>query len=227
MTAFLGYGSADTTLFAQSSGPPTFTSSAKRSPASTASTGPPPRLNPKLKHADDEPLPILSPEEHAAWAEQWLPKQVTANGWLLFDDSKMSKSKGNVVRTETILDAFGTLCPPPNITNNNAVISTEAKRSGEIPVSGSPQPPPQSTDRRGTASAVPLDPTGNAALAAEVRLASPQDRDLFAADILRYYLLREIPFGQDGSFSFDSLITRYNADLANGYGNLVSRTLSN
>jgi methionyl-tRNA synthetase len=44
--------------------------------------------------------------------------------------------------------------------------------------------------------------------------------------VLRYFLLREIPFGQDGSFSFDALITRYNADLANGYGNLVSRTLT-
>jgi methionyl-tRNA synthetase len=52
------------------------------------------------------------------------------------------------------------------------------------------------------------------------------NRDLFAADILRYYLLREIPFGQDGTFTFEALITRYNADLANGYGNLVSRTLS-
>jgi methionyl-tRNA synthetase len=51
-------------------------------------------------------------------------------------------------------------------------------------------------------------------------------QDLFAADVLRYFLLREIPFGQDGSFSFDALIQRYNADLANGYGNLVSRTLN-
>jgi methionyl-tRNA synthetase len=99
------------------------------------------------------------------------PKKVVAHGWLLFEESKMSKSKGNIVRTETILDAFGTLCPPPP------------------------------------------DPT-------------PHDRDLFASDVLRYFLLREIPFGQDGSFSFDALITRYNADLANGYGNLVSRTLN-
>jgi methionyl-tRNA synthetase len=44
--------------------------------------------------------------------------------------------------------------------------------------------------------------------------------------VLRYFLLREIPFGQDGSFSFDALVQRYNSDLANGYGNLVSRTLS-
>src|SRR5271165_1205541 len=36
-----------------------------------------------------------------------LPKSVVANGWLLFEESKMSKSRGNVVRTETILDAFG------------------------------------------------------------------------------------------------------------------------
>jgi methionyl-tRNA synthetase len=43
---------------------------------------------------------------------------------------------------------------------------------------------------------------------------------------LRYYLLREIVFGQDGSFSYDALVTRYNGDLANGLGNLASRTLT-
>jgi methionyl-tRNA synthetase len=102
-----------------------------------------------------------------------LPKQITAHGWLLFDNSKMSKSKGNIVRTETILDAFG-----DEVYGKQFPESTKA------------------------------------------------ERDLFASDVLRYFLLREIPFGQDGSFSFDSLITRYNADLANGYGNLVSRTLS-
>ena len=62
-----------------------------------------------------------------------------------------------------------------------------------------------------------------------VRLGQPEptrrDADLFASDVLRYFLLREIPFGQDGSFSFEALITRYNAELANGYGNLVSRVL--
>jgi methionyl-tRNA synthetase len=100
------------------------------------------------------------------------PKSVVANGWLLFDDSKMSKSKGNVVRTETILDAFGTEVYKKQF--------------------------PDSTKK---------------------------EQDLFGADVLRYFLLREIPFGQDGSFSFDAMITRYNADLANGYGNLVSRTL--
>jgi methionyl-tRNA synthetase len=102
-----------------------------------------------------------------------LPKAVTAHGWLLFDDSKMSKSKGNIVRTETILDAFGT--------------EVYAKQF------------PDSTKK---------------------------EQDLFAADVLRYFLLREVPFGQDGSFSFEAMITRYNADLANGYGNLVSRTLN-
>jgi len=97
-----------------------------------------------------------------------LPRAITAHGWLLFEDSKMSKSRGNIVRTETILDAFGSLKPE----------------------------------------------------------APKHEQDLFAADVLRYFLLREIPFGQDGSFSFDALVQRYNSDLANGYGNLVSRTLS-
>ncbi|MEO6923088.1 MAG: methionine--tRNA ligase subunit beta, partial [Bryocella sp.] len=106
-------------------------------------------------------------------AELPLPKAITAHGWLLFDNSKMSKSKGNIVRTETILEAFGE--------------HVYAKQF------------PDSTKR---------------------------ERDLFASDVLRYFLLREIPFGQDGSFSFDAFVTRYNADLANGYGNLVSRTLN-
>jgi methionyl-tRNA synthetase len=82
-----------------------------------------------------------------------LPKAIMAHGWLLFEESKMSKSRGNIVRTETILDVLG-------------------------------------------------------------------------ADALRYFLLREVVFGQDGSFSFDALVQRYNADLANGLGNLASRTLT-
>ncbi len=102
-----------------------------------------------------------------------LPKAITAHGWLLFDNAKMSKSKGNIVRTETILEAFG-----------------EHVYGKQFP---------ESTKR---------------------------ERDLFASDVLRYFLLREIPFGQDGSFSFEALVTRYNADLANGYGNFVSRTLN-
>jgi methionyl-tRNA synthetase len=45
-------------------------------------------------------------------------------------------------------------------------------------------------------------------------------------DALRYFLLREMVFGQDGNFSRDALLTRYNADLANGLGNLASRTVT-
>src|SRR5271154_2753681 len=43
-------------------------------------------------------------------------------------------------------------------------------------------------------------------------------------DALRYYLLRETVFGQDGNFSYDALVQRYNSDRANGLGNLASRT---
>jgi methionyl-tRNA synthetase len=86
-------------------------------------------------------------------AELPLPRGIMAHGWLLFEENKMSKSRGNIVRAETILDVLG-------------------------------------------------------------------------ADALRYFLLREIVFGQDGSFSFDALVQRYNADLANGLGNLASRTLT-
>jgi methionyl-tRNA synthetase len=82
-----------------------------------------------------------------------LPKGITAHGWLLFEESKMSKSRGNIVRAETIVDVLG-------------------------------------------------------------------------ADSLRYFLLREVVFGSDGSFSFDALVQRYNSDLANGLGNLASRTLT-
>src|ERR1700731_2011005 len=54
-------------------------------------------------------LLALKPSEvpQEEWNRKMLPKAVTAHGWLLFDDSKMSKSKGNIVRTETILDGFG------------------------------------------------------------------------------------------------------------------------
>jgi methionyl-tRNA synthetase len=48
----------------------------------------------------------------------------------------------------------------------------------------------------------------------------------YSSDVTRYFLLRDIPFGQDGDFSHDRLAKRYNADLANGLGNLVSRTLN-
>jgi methionyl-tRNA synthetase len=48
----------------------------------------------------------------------------------------------------------------------------------------------------------------------------------FGLDQLRYFLLREIPFGQDGSYSDEAIINRTNADLANGIGNLAQRSLS-
>ncbi|HUL33899.1 MAG TPA: methionine--tRNA ligase [Candidatus Eisenbacteria bacterium] len=48
--------------------------------------------------------------------------------------------------------------------------------------------------------------------------------NMLGMDALRYFLLREVVFGQDGNFSYDSLVTRYNSDLANGLGNLASRT---
>ena len=49
---------------------------------------------------------------------------------------------------------------------------------------------------------------------------------VLGADALRYFLLREMVFGQDGNFSRDALLTRYNSDLANGLGNLASRVLT-
>src|SRR6202012_329743 len=82
-----------------------------------------------------------------------LPKRIFAHGWLLFENDKMSKSRGNIVRATPIHKVLGT-------------------------------------------------------------------------DALRYFLLREVVFGQDGSFSYDALVGRYNSDLANGLGNLASRTLT-
>jgi len=46
------------------------------------------------------------------------------------------------------------------------------------------------------------------------------------ADVFRYFVLREVPFGLDGDFSKDTLMTRYNTELANDLGNLLSRTLT-
>ncbi len=48
--------------------------------------------------------------------------------------------------------------------------------------------------------------------------------NMLGMDAMRYFLMREIVFGQDGNFSYEALITRYNSDLANGLGNLASRT---
>src|SRR5215217_2578097 len=48
----------------------------------------------------------------------------------------------------------------------------------------------------------------------------------FGVDALRYFLLREVPFGQDGSYSAEAIVARANAELANSFGNLAQRTFS-
>lgn len=80
-----------------------------------------------------------------------LPKKVFAHGWILVNEGKMSKSKGNVVDPMILADKYST-------------------------------------------------------------------------DALRYFLLREFIFGTDGNYSEDVLVSRINVDLANDFGNLVSRT---
>lgn len=50
--------------------------------------------------------------------------------------------------------------------------------------------------------------------------------DTFGVDQVRYFLLREVPFGQDGSYGEDAIVGRINADLANEFGNLAQRSLS-
>ena len=50
--------------------------------------------------------------------------------------------------------------------------------------------------------------------------------DQFGVDVIRYFLLREVPFGLDGDFSHKALIVRLNSDLANNFGNLLNRTIS-
>ena len=87
-----------------------------------------------------------------------LPRTIFAHGWIYYEQDKMSKSKGNVVYPEPIVDALDSFGAPGN-------------------------------------------------------------------DALRYYLLRDTPFGQDASFSYDGLVQRYNSDLANDLGNLANRTI--
>jgi len=50
--------------------------------------------------------------------------------------------------------------------------------------------------------------------------------DAFGVDAVRYFLLRDVTFGQDGSYSPEAIVTRVNADLSNSFGNLAQRTLS-
>ncbi len=57
-------------------------------------------------------------------------------------------------------------------------------------------------------------------------IAPAQITDVFGSDAFRYYFLRAISFGQDGSFSWEDLSARYQAELANGFGNLASRVIA-
>ena len=54
-------------------------------------------------------------------------------------------------------------------------------------------------------------------------IAPAQITDHFGSDAFRYYFLRAIQFGQDGSFSWEDMSARYTSELANGFGNLASR----
>ena len=57
-------------------------------------------------------------------------------------------------------------------------------------------------------------------------IAPEQITETFGSDAFRYYFLRAIAFGQDGSFSWEDLAARYQAELANGFGNLASRVVA-
>ncbi|HEV7949744.1 MAG TPA: methionine--tRNA ligase [Glaciihabitans sp.] len=57
-------------------------------------------------------------------------------------------------------------------------------------------------------------------------IAPQQITDTFGVDAFRYYFMRAISFGQDGSFSWEDLSARYQAELANGFGNLASRSIA-
>jgi methionyl-tRNA synthetase len=82
-----------------------------------------------------------------------LPRQVFAHGWLLFNNDRIAKSKGNVVYPSPVVKRYG-------------------------------------------------------------------------ADALRYYLMREMPFGTDGNYTNETMMQRVNSDLANDLGNLLSRTVA-
>ena len=82
-----------------------------------------------------------------------LPKQVFGHPWLLFGEDKMSKSKGNVIYADDLVELLG-------------------------------------------------------------------------VDAVRYYLLSEMPYASDGSITYETIIERYNSDLANTLGNLVNRTIA-
>nr|MDD5838151.1 methionine--tRNA ligase [Eubacteriales bacterium] len=82
-----------------------------------------------------------------------LPKQVFGHPWLLFGEDKMSKSRGNVIYADDLVNLLG-------------------------------------------------------------------------VDAVRYYLVSEMPYASDGSITYETIIERYNSDLANTFGNLVNRTIA-
>lgn len=82
-----------------------------------------------------------------------LPKQVFGHPWLLFGEDKMSKSRGNVIYADDLVNLLG-------------------------------------------------------------------------VDAVRYYLISEMPYASDGSITYETIIERYNSDLANTFGNLVNRTIA-
>ncbi len=82
-----------------------------------------------------------------------LPKQVFGHPWLLFGEDKMSKSRGNVIYADDLVELLG-------------------------------------------------------------------------VDAVRYYLVSEMPYASDGSITYETIIERYNSDLANTFGNLVNRTIA-
>ena len=58
-------------------------------------------------------------------------------------------------------------------------------------------------------------------------IVSPSDLvDRYGVDPVRYYFMREVPYGQDGSYSHEAIVGRMNAELANDLGNLAQRSLS-
>lgn len=57
-------------------------------------------------------------------------------------------------------------------------------------------------------------------------ISANQITEVFGSDAFRYYFMKAINFGQDGSFSWEDLSARYQAELANGFGNLASRTIA-
>ncbi|HEY7893541.1 MAG TPA: methionine--tRNA ligase [Gemmatimonadaceae bacterium] len=61
---------------------------------------------------------------------------------------------------------------------------------------------------------------------AGVKLELSEAVDRFGSDAFRYFLLREVPFDADGNFSWERFAERYTSDLANGFGNLASRTIA-